>query len=77
MVDDPGRAEALSGARPSSELRCWQDRIAEGRSNSQVGKDLVISTKRASVHVSIIIAKLGLSSRGEAAAWAHAQRVIA
>jgi DNA-binding CsgD family transcriptional regulator len=51
--------------------------VAEGRSNSQVGKELVISTKTASVHVSNIIAKLGVTSRGEAAAWAHAHGVIA
>lgn len=51
--------------------------VAEGRSNSQVGKELVISTKTASVHVSNIIAKLGVSSRGEAAAWAHAHGVLA
>lgn len=50
--------------------------VAEGRSNSQVGQALVISTKTASVHVSNIIAKLGVSSRGEAAAWAHSHGVI-
>jgi DNA-binding NarL/FixJ family response regulator len=32
---------------------------------------LFISTKTASVHVSNILAKLGVSSRGEAAAVAH------
>jgi DNA-binding CsgD family transcriptional regulator/tetratricopeptide (TPR) repeat protein len=47
--------------------------VAEGRSNSQVGQALVIGTKTASVHVSNIIAKLGVTSRGEAAAWAHSQ----
>jgi DNA-binding NarL/FixJ family response regulator len=47
--------------------------VAEGRSNSQVGQALVISTKTASVHVSNIIAKLGVTSRGEAAAWAHSR----
>ena len=51
--------------------------VAEGRSNSQVGRALVISTKTASVHVSNIIAKLHVTSRGEAAAWAHAHGVIA
>ena len=50
--------------------------VAEGRSNSQVGQALVISTKTASVHVSNIIAKLGVTSRGEAAAWAHANGAI-
>jgi DNA-binding CsgD family transcriptional regulator/tetratricopeptide (TPR) repeat protein len=50
--------------------------VAEGRSNSQVGQALVISTKTASVHVSNIIAKLGVASRGEAAAWAHSHGAI-
>jgi DNA-binding NarL/FixJ family response regulator len=50
--------------------------VAEGRSNSQVGQALVISTKTASVHVSNIIAKLGVSSRGEAAAWAYSHGAI-
>ena len=50
--------------------------VADGRSNSQVGQALVISTKTASVHVSNIIAKLGVTSRGEAAAWAHSHGVI-
>lgn len=50
--------------------------VAEGRSNSQVGQALVISTKTASVHVSNIIAKLGVSSRGEAAAWAYSNGAI-
>jgi DNA-binding NarL/FixJ family response regulator len=50
--------------------------VAEGRSNSQVRQALVISMKTASVHVSNIIAKLGVSSRGEAAAWAHSHGAI-
>jgi len=50
--------------------------VAEGRSNSQVGQALVISTKTASVHVSNIIAKLRVTSRGEAAAWAYSHGAI-
>jgi DNA-binding CsgD family transcriptional regulator/tetratricopeptide (TPR) repeat protein len=42
--------------------------VAEGLSNRQIGERLVISTKTASVHVSNILAKLGVASRGEAAA---------
>ena len=45
--------------------------LAAGRSNGEVGAALFISTKTASVHVSNILAKLGVSSRGEAAAIAH------
>jgi DNA-binding CsgD family transcriptional regulator len=45
--------------------------LAAGRSNPQIGRDLFISTKTASVHVSNILAKLGVTGRGEAAAVAH------
>jgi ATP/maltotriose-dependent transcriptional regulator MalT len=46
-------------------------RVAEGRTNRQIADDLFISPKTASVHVSNILAKLGVASRGEAAAFAH------
>jgi ATP/maltotriose-dependent transcriptional regulator MalT len=45
--------------------------LAAGRSNPQIGEILFISAKTASVHVSNILAKLGVTSRGEAAAVAH------
>jgi DNA-binding CsgD family transcriptional regulator/tetratricopeptide (TPR) repeat protein len=45
--------------------------IAEGRSNRQIGQALFITEKTASVHVSHILAKLGVAGRGEAAAVAH------
>jgi DNA-binding CsgD family transcriptional regulator/tetratricopeptide (TPR) repeat protein len=45
--------------------------VAAGRSNPQIATELFISPKTASVHVSNIISKLGVSSRGEAAALAH------
>jgi DNA-binding CsgD family transcriptional regulator/tetratricopeptide (TPR) repeat protein len=45
--------------------------VAEGYSNSQIGDRLFISRKTASVHVSNILAKLGVSTRIEAAAIAH------
>ena len=47
--------------------------LALGRTNRQVGKELFISEKTASVHVSNIIAKLGANGRTEAVAIA-AQR---
>jgi len=45
--------------------------VADGRSNRQVAETLFISVKTASVHVSNILAKLGVRSRVEAAAVAH------
>ncbi|MFH8804791.1 AAA family ATPase [Streptomyces sp. NPDC017936] len=45
--------------------------VAAGRTNRQIAGELFISPKTASVHVSNILAKLGVSGRGEAAAVAH------
>jgi DNA-binding CsgD family transcriptional regulator len=47
--------------------------VAAGRSNPQIAGELYMSRKTASAHVSRILAKLGVASRGEAAAyaWAH------
>jgi DNA-binding NarL/FixJ family response regulator len=45
--------------------------LAEGRSNPQIAAELFISPKTASVHVSNILGKLGVTGRGEAAAIAH------
>jgi DNA-binding CsgD family transcriptional regulator len=45
--------------------------LAAGRSNPEIGRTLFISTKTASVHVSNILAKLGVSGRMDAAAVAH------
>ena len=45
--------------------------LAAGRSNPEIGQALFISNKTASVHVSNILAKLGVSGRVEAAAVAH------
>ena len=45
--------------------------VAAGRSNRQIAQALYISPKTASVHVSNILAKLGVAGRVEAAAIAH------
>jgi DNA-binding CsgD family transcriptional regulator len=51
--------------------------VAEGRSNRQIADALFISAKTASVHVSNILAKLGVASRVEAAAVAHRLDLLA
>jgi DNA-binding NarL/FixJ family response regulator len=45
--------------------------VAQGQSNPEIAARLFISAKTVSVHVSNILAKVGVSSRGEAAAAAH------
>ncbi|UZI28525.1 helix-turn-helix transcriptional regulator [Streptomyces sp. VB1] len=49
--------------------------VAAGHTNRRIAEELFISPKTASVHVSHILAKLGVSSRGEAAALAHRLRL--
>ncbi|MFI6936279.1 AAA family ATPase [Streptomyces sp. NPDC050287] len=50
--------------------------LALGRSNRQIGEELFITGKTASVHVSNILAKLGAASRTEAVAVAYRQGLI-
>ncbi|MDH6697899.1 helix-turn-helix transcriptional regulator [Streptomyces sp. MAA16] len=50
--------------------------LAEGRSNRQIGEELFITGKTASVHVSNILAKLGAASRTEAVAVAHREGLL-
>ncbi|WP_344547693.1 helix-turn-helix transcriptional regulator [Actinomadura fulvescens] len=45
--------------------------VADGQSNREIAEVLFISAKTASVHVSNILTKLEVASRGEAAATAH------
>ncbi len=50
--------------------------VALGRSNGEIGRQLFISTKTVSVHVSNMLAKLGATSRTEAAAIARDRGLI-
>ena len=50
--------------------------VAEGLPNAAIGQRLFISPKTVSVHVSHILDKLGVATRGEAAATAHRQGAL-
>jgi len=50
--------------------------VAAGKSNKQIADELFVSAKTVSVHVSNVLAKFGVSSRGEAAAVAHRLRLF-
>ena len=63
---DPGESLGLT-ARETEVLAL----LADGRSNREIAEQLFISPKTASVHVSNILTKLEVDSRGEAAALAH------
>ena len=51
--------------------------VADGRSNGEIADELFITRKTASVHVSHILSKLGVSTRVQAAAVAHRRGLIA
>ncbi|GAA3989461.1 hypothetical protein GCM10022384_41830 [Streptomyces marokkonensis] len=80
LKDALGRADAAGPAAPAdpaealgltSRERDVLRLVSDGRTNRQIAEELFISPKTASVHVSNILAKLGVSGRGEAAAVAH------
>ena len=50
--------------------------VAQGKSNREIAAELFIAPKTASVHVSNILGKLGVTSRGEAAALAYRQHLL-
>jgi DNA-binding CsgD family transcriptional regulator len=50
--------------------------VANGRTNGEIGKQLFISAKTVSVHVSNILGKLGAASRTEAAAIGHRRGLL-
>jgi DNA-binding CsgD family transcriptional regulator len=68
----PGKLAGLT-SRERDVLRL----ILAGRSNREIGAELFIAPKTASVHVSNILAKLGAASRTEAAAIAHGEGLTA
>ena len=45
--------------------------LVDGRSNKQIGEQLYMAESTAGVHVSNILAKLGVARRSEAMAMAH------
>ena len=70
-----------SRSEPSVELMTARETevlglVAAGRSNGDIAKELFISAKTASVHVSHILAKLGAGSRTEAVAMARARGLL-
>lgn len=74
-----GRLAETPSDRPSPLTAREQDvlrLLALGRSNRQIGEELYITGKTASVHVSNILAKLGAASRTEAVAVAYREGLI-
>ncbi len=71
----PGRADGDDPFGLTPRERQVLALIAEGATNRQIGQALYMAEKTASVHVSRILSKLGVSSRTQAAAVAHRQQL--
>ncbi|AWS40257.1 LuxR family transcriptional regulator [Streptosporangium sp. 'caverna'] len=72
LTEEAPVAETLLTPREQEVLRL----VAQGGSNRDIAAELFISAKTVSVHVSNILSKLGVSTRGEAAAAAHRLALI-
>ena len=64
------RSSGLPGGLTAREVEVLR-LVARGRSNPQVATELVLSEKTVARHLSNIFTKTGVTSRTEAAAWAH------
>ncbi|MFZ3473040.1 helix-turn-helix transcriptional regulator [Streptomyces sp. 4.24] len=72
----PPEADPVEALGLTSRERDVLRLVAAGHTNRQIAEELFISPKTASVHVSNILAKLGVAGRGEAAALAHRLRLF-
>lgn len=79
-LDGPHRSRQRDASSDGLELTPREVEVlallARGLSNGQIGKQLFISTKTVSVHVSNLLAKLGASGRTEAAAVARERGLL-
>jgi DNA-binding NarL/FixJ family response regulator len=71
VAGDAPQDAALGQLGLTKRERAVLELLAEGHTNREIGETLFISEKTASVHVSRILAKLGVRSRVEAATAAH------
>lgn len=76
-----GRLELPGAGHPTTDLLTAREAevlalVADGLSNRQIGERLFISAKTVSVHVSNLLAKLGVAGRTEAVAVAHRRGLL-
>jgi DNA-binding NarL/FixJ family response regulator len=80
---DLARVEALATGAARKDAHGLTERelevlrhVAAGETNKAIAADLVLSVRTVDRHVSNIFAKLGVSSRAAAAAYAHEHRLV-
>jgi non-specific serine/threonine protein kinase len=82
LTDDPAGARRSDPSGVGAELLTARERevaalVAEGLSTRQIAERLVITVATTRVHVERILAKLGLHSRAQLAAWAVQRGLLA
>ncbi|WP_139980407.1 response regulator [Nocardioides litoris] len=79
-VVDRRRAQPLSVGRPTDLLTARELDIvlllAEGLSNDEIARELVVEVATVKSHLARILPKLGVRSRLQAAVWAYRNRVV-
>jgi DNA-binding CsgD family transcriptional regulator len=81
-VPDVARADSLAGAPPSDAHRLSNRElevlrlVAKGETNKAIAAGLVLSERTVDRHVSNIFAKLGVSTRAAATAYAYEHRLV-
>ena len=70
-----GRARTAPGGLSPRELEVLR-LVATGRTNPAIARELVLSEKTVARHLSNIFAKLGLSSRSAATAYAYEHDLV-
>jgi len=76
VIEENGEARELARLGLTARENEVLSLIVDGYSNGQIAERLFITRKTASVHVSNILAKLGVGTRLEAAAMAHRMGLV-
>ncbi|MER6618016.1 response regulator transcription factor [Streptomyces xantholiticus] len=73
-IASPSDEEPSAGIALTRREREVADLVASGLSNKEIAAGLVIAQRTVETHVGRILAKLGLTSRLQLAAWVHQRR---